>query len=85
MRSFKEKVLRIVAEIPKGETLTYREVAGRAGRPQAYRAVGNILSKNFDPRVPCYRVIRSDGQIGGYNGGREQKINILRKEGAFVE
>ena len=72
----------VVKQIPKGEVLTYREVAQLAGRPRAYRAVGTILSKNYDPTIPCHRVIRSDGKIGNYNrGGRNQKIDILKKEG----
>lgn len=79
--SFKNKVLKIVSKIPKGKTLTYREVARKAGRPGAWRAVGNILNKNFDPTIPCYRVIRSDGKIGGYNRGQKEKTRRLRREG----
>ena len=60
--------------------MTYKEVAAKAGSPGAYRAVGNILNKNFDPKIPCHRVIRSDGKIGGYNRGEEAKIVILKKE-----
>lgn len=82
MTLFSKKVYEVVRNIPQGEVLTYREVAQLAGRPKAYRAVGTILSKNYDPTVPCHRVIRSDGNIGNYNrGGRDQKINILKKEG----
>lgn len=60
--------------------MTYKEVAFLAGHPGAYRAVGNILSKNHDPNIPCHRVIRSDGQLGGYNGGEEQKKRLLELE-----
>ena len=82
MTLFSQKVYQVVKQIPKGEVLTYREVAQLAGRPRAYRAVGTILSKNYDPTIPCQRVIRSDGKIGNYNrGGRNQKIDILKKEG----
>ena len=82
MTLFSQKVYQVVKQIPKGEVLTYREVAQLAGRPRAYRAVGTILSKNYDPTIPCHRVIRSDGKIGNYNrGGRNQKIDILKKEG----
>jgi O-6-methylguanine DNA methyltransferase len=81
MNSFKEKVLKIVAKIPKGKVLTYKKVAQLAGRPKAYRLVGNILNKNYDPRIPCHRVIRSDGKIGGYNRGEKVKIILLKKEG----
>jgi len=77
---FKQRVLEIVARIPKGEVLTYKKVAKLAGKPRAWRAVGNILSKNYDPKIPCHRVIRSDGKLGGYNRGIEQKKALLRKE-----
>jgi len=78
MLTFSEKVRRVVKKIPRGKTLTYKEVARLAGSPGASRAVGNVLSKNYDPEVPCHRVIRSDGAIGGYNRGQEQKIKLLR-------
>lgn len=81
--SFKEKVLNIVAKIPKGKTFTYKEVALKAGSPKASRAVGNILNKNYNPAIPCHRVIRSDGKIGGYNRGAKKKINLLKKEKAI--
>jgi len=71
-----------VAKIPKGETLSYKEVARRAGSKRAYRAVGNILSRNYNSQIPCYRVICSDGKIGGYNKGIRNKKKILIKEGA---
>ena len=79
--TFKEKVYAVVRRIPKGEVLTYKEVAKRVGRSKAYRAVGNILNKNTDPKVPCHRVIRSDGKIGGYRDGNAFKTKILKKEG----
>ena len=81
--SFKNRVLSVVSKIPKGQTLTYREVAQKAGNPKAYRAVGNVLNKNYDPQIPCHRVVRSDGKTGGYNRGTQAKIKILRKEGAI--
>ncbi len=82
-KSFKEKVLRMVSRIPKGKMMTYKEVARRAGSPHAYRAVGNIMNKNRDPQVPCHRVVRSDGDTGGFASGRKKKIMILRREGAI--
>jgi len=85
VNSFKEKVLRVVTQIPKGKTLSYKEVARRAGRPRAYRVVGNILNKNYDPKIPCHRVIRSDGSVGGYNRGSRKKIQILKKEGVATQ
>lgn len=83
MTPFKEKVFSIVSKIPKGETLTYKQVALKAGRPMAFRAVGTILNTNYDPKIPCHRVVRSDGKTGGYNRGAENKIKILKQEGAF--
>ncbi|MFH1632089.1 MAG: MGMT family protein [bacterium] len=80
MKSFADQVYEVVRAIPEGEILTYREVARRAGRPRACRAVGNILNKNYDPGIPCHRVIRSDGKIGGYNRGAELKAQKLEKE-----
>lgn len=82
--TFAEAVHKVVRKIPKGRVLTYKEVAHLAGRPNAFRAVGNILNKNFDPSIPCHRVIRSDGTTGGYNRGEENKISILKKEGYKV-
>jgi len=78
--SFRDQVFAVVRQIPKGQTLTYKQVAERAGSPRAYRAVGNILNKNFNPTIPCHRVIRSDGKLGGYNRGAERKREILEME-----
>jgi O-6-methylguanine DNA methyltransferase len=83
-KTFAEKVYVAVAKIPRGSVLTYREVARRAGSPRAYRAVGTILGKNSNPRkVPCHRVIRSDGTVGGYAWGTQKKMVLLRREGAL--
>lgn len=80
--TFTEKVRAVVQKIPKGKVLTYKEVAKRAGSPNAFRAVGNILNKNYDANIPCHRVVRSDGTTGGYNrGGAATKADILKKEG----
>ncbi len=82
MISFAEKVIKVVARIPEGKTLTYKEVARRAGSPNAYRAVGNILH-NYDSSkitIPCHRVIRADGKAGGYRWGKMKKRKILAKE-----
>ncbi len=78
--NFKQKVLSVVAKIPKGKVLNYKEVAKRAGRSKAYRAVGNILNKNCNPKIPCHRVICSSGKIGGYNKGVDKKKELLKKE-----
>lgn len=83
MSEFSKKVYQVVKNIPKGKYMTYKEVAKHAGSPNAFRAVGNILSKNYDSKIPCHRVIRSDGKMGGYNRGIENKEIILKKEGAI--
>lgn len=56
-----------------------------AGSPRAFRAVGNILNKNRNPKIPCHRVIKSDGKVGGYNQGSAKKVKLLKKEGVIVE
>jgi len=80
MSDFKEKIFKVVRKIPKGKTATYKEVAVLTGRPRAWRAVGNILNKNFNSYIPCHRVIRSDGKIGGYNLGTSKKRLLLELE-----
>lgn len=83
-KSFKEKVLSVVRKIPKGKTLSYNQVAVKAGSPRAARAVGTIMANNFLPDVPCHRVIRADGKIGSYNrGGPAAKYKLLKAEGAI--
>jgi len=61
--------------------MTYSEVARRLGNAKAARAVGNVLNTNYDPNIPCHRVVRSDGKAGGYNRGAAQKKKLLQKEG----
>lgn len=79
--SFKERVYYVVAHIPRGKTMTYKQVAIRAGAPGAARAVGTLMAKNYDPNIPCHRVIRSDGKIGDYNrGGPSRKAELLLME-----
>lgn len=85
MDSLKNRVYKIVKKIPKGKFLTYKEVARRAGARRACRAVGNILNKNNNSKIPCYRVVRSDGKVGGYNRGQKRKIKLLKKEGIIIE
>lgn len=81
--TFTERVLSVVKAIPKGEVLTYGEVADRAGNNRAGRAVGTIMAKNYREDIPCHRVIRSDGSVGHYNrGGAEAKLSLLKQEGA---
>jgi O-6-methylguanine DNA methyltransferase len=90
MKSFKDRVLTIVKKIQKGKTMTYKQVATKAGNPNAARAIGAYMSKNTDKTIPCHRVVRSDGKMGGYNGlqgkktGPEAKRSLLRNEGAKI-
>ncbi len=84
-KSFTEKVYEVVRSIPKGKVLTYKEVANRIHNPKAYRAVGNALNKNRNKDVPCHRVIKSDGSIGGYFWGSKKKREILKKEGVVLK
>ena len=81
--AFHNLVLAVTAGIPEGETLTYGQVAYLAGHPGAARAVGAVLRTNYDPNVPCHRVIHADGRLGGYNRDPERKAELLRKEGAM--
>lgn len=82
--SFTERVRAVVRKIQRGKTMTYAAVASKAGAPGASRAVGTIMAKNFDPDIPCHRVIRSDGKIGQYNrGGPAKKRALLLAEGAL--
>ena len=87
--NFDERVWKLMESIPKGRVTTYREIA-RKLNTKAYRAVVNACRKNpYAPRVPCHRVVRSDGTIGGFGGktsGKtvEEKSNLLRKENVGV-
>lgn len=83
-KTFKQQVEEAVRSIPKGETRTYGEVAAIIGHPGAARAVGTVMANNTDKTVPCHRVIRADGKIGGYNRiNGPSKEELLRKEGAI--
>lgn len=82
MSTFTENVKEVVRKIPKGSVMTYKEVAIAAGNPRAARAVARTMAANYDLEIPCHRVIRTDGGLGGYNrGGVEKKREILEKEG----
>ena len=80
---FQLKVWKYLKTIPKGKVKTYKQVAIGIKSPKSARAVANACSKNpYAPKIPCHRVIRSDGAIGGYSvrGGIKQKIKLLRSE-----
>ena len=83
---FGRKVLRATAGIPYGGVLSYGEVAADAGSPRGSRAAGNALGSNPIPIViPCHRVVRTGGAIGGYGGGPDRKRWLLELEGAFPD
>ena len=81
---FQLKVWNYLRKIPKGKVKTYFEVAKAIGKPKAFRAVANAVGKNpYPPKIPCHRVIRSDGTPGGYSGkgGIKTKKFLLKREG----
>ena len=85
---FSEKCYELLLKIPRGKVSTYKEIASALGC-KAYRAVGNAMRTNKNaPAVPCHRVIRSNGEIGGYIGGSKKniskKIKLLKEEGVLV-
>jgi len=81
---FQRRVLAAVRRIPPGRVATYGDIADRAGRPRASRAVGNIMRNCHDPATPCHRVIGAGGAIGGYGGNLQLKRELLRAEGLDV-
>jgi O-6-methylguanine DNA methyltransferase len=78
---FNERVYTLTRKVPKGRVTTYAEIGKKIGT-KAYRAVGNALNKAEG--IPCHRVVRSDGTVGGYAHGTRKKIAILRKEGIEI-
>ncbi len=80
---FQRAVLFACAKIPRGQTRTYSQLARAIGKPNAARAVGNALGKNpLAPAIPCHRVVKSDGNLGGYSGkgGARKKKRLLARE-----
>lgn len=84
MSSFTARVLSVVRRIPAGRVATYGDVAKLAGRPRAWRAVGNIMRDCRANDVPCHRVVASGGRLGGYGGNVILKRELLRAEGVAV-
>ncbi len=83
---FQAKVYKVVKTIPKGQVRSYQWVARQIGRPGACRAVGNALNKNpFAPKVPCHRIVKSDGSLGGFAKGAKEKLRLLKKEGVTLQ
>jgi|SRR3989338_7542273 len=82
---FQEKVYKICKRVPIGRVTTYKAIANAMGT-KAYRAVGRALNKNpYAPKVPCHRIINSNGSIGGFASGIDKKIRLLRQEGIIIE
>jgi methylated-DNA-[protein]-cysteine S-methyltransferase len=87
MTTFSEKVLELTSKIPKCKVTTYSEIARALGKPGASRAVGNALRHNTHPdSIPCYKVVKSDGSLGGYSGKMDspEKARRLRKDGVAI-
>lgn len=85
---FQQKVWAALLTIPKGKTITYAALAKQVGKPKAVRAVANAVGANkMLVTIPCHRVVRSDGGLGGYSGkgGVKAKLALLKKEGAWKE
>jgi methylated-DNA-[protein]-cysteine S-methyltransferase len=84
-KTLKNSSLELVARIPKGRVTTYKEIAAALGL-KAYRAVGSAIGKNERaPTIPCHRVVNSNGTVGGYAFGIEQKISLLASEGIKIK
>ena len=84
---FQVIVWKYLKTIPKGQARTYKEVAKAIKRPLSYRAVANAIAKNpYSPLIPCHRVIKSDGSVGGYSGkgGVKTKVKLLKSEGILL-
>jgi methylated-DNA-[protein]-cysteine S-methyltransferase len=82
---FCQRVYAAVSRIPRGRVATYKDIAQAIGEPLAYRAVGNALNKNpHAPKVPCHRVVNSNGRLGGYAGGLAKKRKLLAGEGIKI-
>ncbi len=84
-QTFQKKIYNITKKIPKGKVSTYKEIANKLNS-KAYRAVGNALNKNpYAPIVPCHRVVKSNGEVGGFASGTKNKIKLLKKEGIEIK
>ena len=83
-KTFDQRCHDLLLQIPKGKVTTYREIAHALGT-KAYRAVGQAMNRNPNlMKVPCHRVIKTNGEVGGYAGGLSRKIELLRQEGVDV-
>ena len=85
MTKFQSECYEALKKVPKGKVITYAGLAREIGKPKAHRAVGNAMNKNpFAPKVPCHRVVKSNGELGGFADDINVKIKRLRKEGVEV-
>ncbi len=82
---FADKVYAACSRIRRGKVSTYASIARAIGKPGASRAVGNALNRNRSSSVPCHRVVRSDGSVGGFAHGTARKAAMLRAEGVRIE
>ena len=86
LTEFETKVLTKLKNVPRGKVITYRDLARAVGKPRAARAVGNAVHKNpYAPQVPCHRVVKQNGELGGFASGPRKKIALLKKEGVIVK
>ena len=84
-KSFSEKCYEVLGKVPRGKVTTYKEIAKKINS-KAYRAVGNSMNKNpYSPKIPCHRVVKSNGEVGGFASGTKNKIKILKKEGVEIK
>jgi methylated-DNA-[protein]-cysteine S-methyltransferase len=86
MREFQARVLELVSKVPRGKVTTYKEIARAIGNPGACRAVGGALANNPSPiKIPCHRVVKSNGELGGYKLGSREKERLLSAEGIVIK
>ncbi|HMO78061.1 MAG TPA: MGMT family protein [Candidatus Paceibacterota bacterium] len=84
--SFRDQVRQVVKLIPKGQTMSYKGVAAACQNPNGARAVARVMATNYDPEVPCHRVVHSNGKVGEYNrGGNRKKASLLEAEGCIIK
>ena len=84
MTRFALRVVAAVRRVPPGRVATYGDIARLAGRPRAWRAVGNLMAASADPSVPCHRIVSAGGLMGGYGGNESLKRALLRTEGLVI-
>ncbi len=84
-QSFSEKCYKILRKVPRGKVTTYKNIA-HALNSKAYRAVGNAMNRNpYAPQVPCHRVVKTNGMVGGFASGTKNKIKLLKQEGIEIK